>query len=87
MRWLFRFSTRSQREEINRLIAKTKFYRELSWKLSLEIEKARAEMEAMEPPSKPIYSEQPIDPELQTGESKLLGGEMRLRAPFTENHR
>jgi hypothetical protein len=31
---------------------------------------------------KPIYSEKPIDPELQTGESQKLGGEMRLTAPW-----
>lgn len=32
--------------------------------------------------NKPIYSEKPIDPELQTGESQKLGGEMRLTAPW-----
>jgi hypothetical protein len=31
---------------------------------------------------RPIYSEKPIDPELQTGESQKLGGEMRLTAPW-----
>jgi hypothetical protein len=31
---------------------------------------------------KPIYSEKPVDPELQTGESQKLGGEMRLTAPW-----
>ena len=30
----------------------------------------------------PIYSEKPVDPELQTGESQKLGGEMRLTAPW-----
>lgn len=32
--------------------------------------------------NKPIYSEKPIDPELQTGESQKLGGEIRLTAPW-----
>ena len=32
--------------------------------------------------NKPIYTEKPIDPELQTGESQKLGGEMRLTAPW-----
>lgn len=32
--------------------------------------------------NKPIYIEHPIDPELQTGESKKLGGAMELRAPW-----
>lgn len=31
---------------------------------------------------RPTYSEKPIDPELQTGESQKLGGEMRLTAPW-----
>lgn len=30
----------------------------------------------------PIYIEKPIDPKLQTGESRLLGGEMRICAPW-----
>jgi hypothetical protein len=33
----------------------------------------------------PRYSEKPINPELQTGESRLLGGEMRLCAPWVDN--
>lgn len=32
----------------------------------------------------PRYIEKPINPELQTGESKLLGGEMRLCAPWVD---
>lgn len=31
---------------------------------------------------RPIYTEKPVDPELQTGESQKLGGEMRLTAPW-----
>jgi hypothetical protein len=30
----------------------------------------------------PVYQEKPIDEELQTGESRLLGGEMRLAAKW-----
>jgi hypothetical protein len=33
----------------------------------------------------PRRSEKPIDLELQTGESRLLGGEMRLCAPWVDN--
>jgi hypothetical protein len=32
--------------------------------------------------NKPIYYEQEIDPQLQTNESKKLGGAMGLRAPW-----
>jgi hypothetical protein len=40
-----------------------------------------AELELKEK-NKPIYIEHPIDPELQTGASKDLGGAMELRAPW-----
>ena len=33
----------------------------------------------------PLYSEKPVDPELQTGESIGLGGEMRLTAKWHNN--
>jgi hypothetical protein len=32
--------------------------------------------------ARPIYTEHPIDPELQTGESQKLGGAMQLTAPW-----
>jgi len=35
--------------------------------------------------AKPIYIEHPIDPVVQTGESKLLGGAMELKAPWYDN--
>ena len=38
----------------------------------------------------PVYQEKPVDPVLQTGESQLLGGEMRLAAKWVieeENER
>jgi hypothetical protein len=38
----------------------------------------------LEEKNRPLYSEKPIDPELQTGESQQLGGEMRLRAPWLD---
>ncbi len=34
---------------------------------------------------RPRYSEKPIDPTLQTGESRLLGGEMRICAPWVDD--
>ena len=36
----------------------------------------------LEEQNKPIYIEHEIDPELQTGESRKLGGAMELRAPW-----
>jgi hypothetical protein len=41
-------------------------------------------MDRLDPPKQPIYSEKPVDENLQTGDSKLLGGEMRLTAPWVQ---
>ena len=51
----------------------------IEWKNQIE---AQIELEEQ---NKPIYSEKPVDPELQTGDSKKLGGEMRLTAPWFEH--
>ncbi len=39
----------------------------------------------LEEKNKPIYTEHPIDPVLQTGESQKLGGAMQLTAPWYKN--
>jgi hypothetical protein len=41
-------------------------------------------MDRLDPVAKPIYTEKPVNELLQTGESALLGGEMRLTAPWAE---
>jgi hypothetical protein len=38
------------------------------------------EIERQKP--KPIYTEQPVNDELQTGDSRDLGGEMRIQSPW-----
>jgi hypothetical protein len=50
--------------------------------LDAEVERARAEMDKLDPPAPPIFTEKPVNTEIQTGESQLLGGEMRLTAPW-----
>jgi len=40
-------------------------------------------MDRLDPPKPPIYTEEGVDASLQTGDSKLLGGEMRIRSPWT----
>ena len=50
---------------------------ELENQVESEIEREEA--------AKPIYTEHPIDPELQTGESQKLGGAMQLTAPWYKN--
>lgn len=51
----------------------------------IELEnRAQAELE-LEKANRPVYIEHPIDPELQTGASKDLGGAMELKAPWYKN--
>jgi hypothetical protein len=48
----------------------------IEWENQIEAELEREEQ------NKPIYIEHKIDPRLQTGESRKLGGAMELRAPW-----
>lgn len=56
----------------------------IEWQTQVEAEIERKER------FEPVYQEKPVDPVLQTGESQLLGGEMRLAAKWVieeENER
>jgi hypothetical protein len=56
----------------------------IEWQTQVEAELERKER------FEPVYQEKPVDPVLQTGESQLLGGEMRLAAKWVieeENER
>jgi len=64
------------------LINRVKFYQTLNSKLTLEINRVKAEMKAMETTSKPVIIEHPIDDSLQTGDSRLLGGDISIHAPW-----
>jgi hypothetical protein len=48
----------------------------IEWQTQVEAELERKER------FEPVYQEKPVDPDLQTGESQLLGGEMRLAAKW-----
>lgn len=51
----------------------------------IELEnRAQAGLE-LEKANRPVYIEHPIDPELQAGASKDLGGAMELKAPWYKN--
>ena len=50
---------------------------ELENQIESEIEREKA--------ARPIYTEHPINPVLQTGESQKLGGAMQLTAPWYKN--
>jgi cystathionine beta-lyase/cystathionine gamma-synthase len=54
--------------------------------MAMEIARYKAEVEALEPKIKPIYTEEPVNPELQTGDSRMLGGAMEIHHPaFRKN--
>jgi hypothetical protein len=56
----------------------------IEWQTQVEAELERKER------FEPVYQEKPVDPVLQTGESQLLGGEMRLATKWVieeENER
>lgn len=51
--------------------------------LKPRLDVAEANWLAAQPPEEtPIYTEQPINDELQTGDSRDLGGEMRIQSPW-----
>lgn len=50
--------------------------------MALEIARVKAEMEEADPTPQPVIINHPIDDELQTGESRLLGGAMSIHAPY-----
>jgi hypothetical protein len=43
-----------------------------------------AEQEKMDPSLEPVITHHPIDEELQTGDSLLLGGGMSIQAPWKQ---
>jgi hypothetical protein len=80
---IWQFDTRSDFERAQRYIARKKFETTLPAKIDVAVAEAAAvidrEIERQKP--KPIYTEQPINDELQTGDSRDLGGEMRIQSP------
>jgi hypothetical protein len=80
---IWQFDTRSDFERAQRYIARKKFETTLPAKIDVAVAEAAAvidrEIERQKP--KPIYTEQPVNDELQTGDSRDLGGEMRIQSP------
>lgn len=71
------------RDEIVRWLKKTWFEAKLKARLQMiEWQNLREAEEERRERFKPVYQEKPVDPVLQTGESQLLGGEMRLAAKW-----
>jgi hypothetical protein len=81
---IWTFDSRSDLEKAQRYIARKKFETTLPAKIDVAVAEAAAiidrEIELQKP--KPIYTEQPVNDELQTGDSRDLGGEMRIQSPW-----
>ena len=58
----------------------------LQYRIKYEVDKAvrgyQEALEGLDDGPKAIYTEQPVNEALQPGESALLGGEMRVSAPW-----
>jgi hypothetical protein len=82
---IWTFDTRSDFERAQRYIAQKKFETTLPAKIDVAVAEAAAvidrEIERQKP--QPIYTEQPVNDELQTGDSRDLGGEMRIQSPWS----
>jgi hypothetical protein len=80
---IWTFDTRSDFERAQRYIERKKFETTLPAKIDVAVAEAAAvidrEIERQKP--QPIYTEQPVNDELQTGDSRDLGGEMRIQSP------
>jgi len=51
------------------------------------LDDAERDWHATQPPAiePPVIIEHPVDPEMQTGDSRLLGGAMSIHAPWTDD--
>ena len=71
------------RTEIIKWLKKVWFEAKLKARLQMiEWQNLRESEEERRERFEPVYQEQPINEELQTGESRKLGGEMRLAAKW-----
>jgi VIT1/CCC1 family predicted Fe2+/Mn2+ transporter len=79
---LFRFSFGRQRDAATERLERAVFEQKLKNNIDQQVMLAEAYIDSMAESEEPIYDEAPINPETQTGASKLLGGEMRLSAKW-----
>ena len=77
---MIRFGKSPLERQIAFAIRKWWFDKTLPAKINAEVDK----WHTSQPPNtaSPIVREEPVDPELQTGESQKLGGPMSLHAPW-----
>jgi len=77
-----RYSTRDWRDNVHQAAKDFKFQATLKPRLDRAVEDwHKTQPEATDP----VVVDEPIDDELQTGDSRLLGGGMSIHAPWTNN--
>ena len=80
--WLARFGDKDWRDHLRQWAQDYKFHATLPAKL----DQAEAEWHAAQPAEpEPVIVHHAIDDELQTGDSRLLGGAMSIHAPWTDD--
>ena len=80
--WLWRFGDKNWRDRLRQWAQDYKFHATLPAKL----DQAEAEWHAAQPAEpEPVIVHHAIDDELQTGDSRLLGGAMSIHAPWTDD--
>lgn len=80
--WLARFGDKTWRDRLRKIAQDHKFQATLKPRLDRE-EQRWHQAQPAEP--KPVIVHHEIDDELQTGDSRLLGGAMSIHAPWTDD--
>ena len=81
--WLARFGKKTWRDQLRKAAQDYKFEKTLGPRL----DRAEADWHAAQPPAiePPVIVHHDIDPVLQTGDSRLLGGAMSIHAPWSDD--
>jgi hypothetical protein len=79
--WLVRFGDKTWKDHLRKAAQDHKFHATLKPRLDRTIQDWH---DAQPLTTKPIVVNEPINDELQTGESRLLGGPMSIRSPWSD---
>ena len=80
--WLARFGDKDWRDHLQKAAQDHKFHATLKPRLDRAIEDWHADQP---PKPTPVVVHEPPNDELQTGESRLLGGAMTIRSPWSND--
>lgn len=80
-----RFGDKTWLDHLRKIAQDHKFHATLQPRLDRTIQDWHASQPPDLPP--PVVLDHPLDPELQTGESRLLGGAMSIHAAWSDDHK